>query len=160
MRAHRAYDVCSTTVCSPDELPFGCRQARLRRATGALALALVLAAGAAGCAARSGPPAGGNAVADAQTALVNDLELGTLPIDVQASGGVVTLHGTVAEEAQVERALPVRRLPVRPPQGDVHERHRGRHAAAARERGGPERRGGVLGLLARRLPVPHPQRRT
>ena len=111
-----------TTVSSPDDLPLGCRparaaprQGRLRRAPGVLAMVLVLAAGAAGCAARSGPPVGGNAVADAQTAvrvktaLVNNVELGTLPIDVQASGGVVTLHGTVAEEAQVERALAVAR---------------------------------------------------
>ncbi len=108
----------------PDGLPFGCLPARGVRwrgraggASGAavLLVVLVLATVTAGCAARSGPPAGGNAVADAQTAvrvktaLVNDLELGTLPIDVQASGGVVTLHGTVVEEAQIERALAVAR---------------------------------------------------
>ncbi len=102
----------------------GCLTARgvrwRRRAGGGsdaavLLLVLVLATGAAGCAARSGPSARGNAVADAQTAvrvktaLVNDLELGTLPIDVQARGGVVTLHGTVADEAQIELALAVAR---------------------------------------------------
>ena len=111
-----------TTVSSTTELPFGRVPARktrwpwpdCRRAA-VLALALAAAAAVAGCAARAGPPAGGNPVADAQmavrvkTALVNDLELGTLPIDVQASGGVVTLHGTVAEEAQIERALAVAR---------------------------------------------------
>ena len=91
------------------------RQRGFRRAAGALVLALLLAAGAAGCAARTAPPAGGNPVADAQTAvrvktaLVNDLELGTLPIDVQAVGGVVTLHGTVEDEDQIERALAVAR---------------------------------------------------
>ncbi len=90
------------------------RRAGCRRAA-ALALILAVLAGGSGCAARSGAPAGGDVVADAQTAvrvktaLVNDLELGTLPIDVQAVGGVVTLHGTVAEEAQIERALTVAR---------------------------------------------------
>ena len=65
---------------------------------------------AAGCSLRSAPPAS-TAVADAQTAvrvktaLVNDVVLGTLPIDVRAEAGVVTLHGSVCSAEQVDLAL-------------------------------------------------------
>ena len=64
----------------------------------------------AGCSARSVPMAS-TAVADAQTAvrvktaLVNDVVLGTLPIDVRAEAGVVTLHGAVRSAGQVDLAL-------------------------------------------------------
>ncbi len=74
-------------------------------------LAVVLLIGmAAGCSARTAPIAS-TAVADAQTAvrvktaLVNDPALGTLPIDVRAEAGVVTLHGTVRSAAEAEQAL-------------------------------------------------------
>lgn len=84
------------------------RLRRFRRAITALILLLVAASASAGCAARSR-----TAVENAQTAvrvktaLVNDVELGTLPIDVQAAGGVVTLEGTVLTAAQIDRALAV-----------------------------------------------------
>ena len=64
----------------------------------------------AGCGARSGR-VGSAAVADAQTAvrvktaLVNDAVLGTLPIDVRAEAGVVTLHGNVNSAGEVDLAL-------------------------------------------------------
>ena len=86
------------------------RRRRLRRLAAALALAGAAAAGAAGCAARSP-----TAVADARTAvrvktaLVNDVELGALPIDVRAQGGVVTLEGTVRSVAEIDRALALAR---------------------------------------------------
>ena len=70
----------------------------------------VAAAASAGCAARSR-----TAVENAQTAvrvktaIVNDVELGTLPIDVQAVGGVVTLEGVVSTREQIDRALDVAR---------------------------------------------------
>ena len=78
-----------------------------------LSVALVIAA--AGCSARS-TPVTSTAVADARTAvrvrtaLVNDAVLGTLPIDVRARAGVVTLHGTVRLVEEVELALAVARL--------------------------------------------------
>ena len=59
--------------------------------------------------------ASATAVADAQTAvrvktaLVNDLLLGTLPIDVRAETGVVTLHGTVRSVEEMDRALALAR---------------------------------------------------
>ena len=64
----------------------------------------------AGCGARSGR-VGSAAVADAQTAvrvktaLVNDAVLGTLPIDVRAEAGVVTLQGNVNSAGEVDLAL-------------------------------------------------------
>ena len=69
-----------------------------------------MGSGAAGCAARSP-----TAVADARTAvavktaLVNDAGLGTLPIEVHARGGVVTLEGTVRSAAEIDRALTLAR---------------------------------------------------
>ena len=68
----------------------------------------------AGCSARSVPMAS-TAVADAQTAvrvktaLVNDVVLGTLPIDVRAEAGVVALHGSVCSARQVDLALDLAR---------------------------------------------------
>ena len=61
-----------------------------------------------GCSAR-----GGVSIVDAQTAvqvktaLVNDATVGTLPIDVQAHGGMVTLVGTVRSAVEVDQALAV-----------------------------------------------------
>ena len=81
---------------------------------GRLVVAAMLVAVAAGCSARSAPSASA-AVVDAQTAvrvktaLVNDTELGTLPIDVRAAAGVVTLRGTVNSAAEVDRALALAR---------------------------------------------------
>ena len=78
-------------------------------------LAVTLVVAAAGCSARSTPVIS-TAVADARTAvrvrsaLVNDAVLGTLPIDVRAQAGVVTLHGTVRLAEEVELALDVARL--------------------------------------------------
>lgn len=71
---------------------------------------VMFAVAAAGCGARSGRVASA-AVADAQTAvrvktaLVNDAVLGTLPIDVRAEDGVVTLHGNVSAAGEVNLAL-------------------------------------------------------
>lgn len=85
-----------------------------RRLSAALALTGVLAASAAGCSARSAAPVS-TAVADAQlavrvkTALVNDVALGVLPIDVEARSGVVTLRGAVPSDAEIDRALALAR---------------------------------------------------
>lgn len=74
-----------------------------------VAVAMLVVA-AAGCGARAGRTAPA-AVADAQTAvrvktaLVNDAVLGTLPIDVRAEDGVVTLHGNVESAGEVDLAL-------------------------------------------------------
>ena len=73
----------------------------------AAALLLLFAAG---CSARMAPAAS-PAVADARTAarvrtaLVNDAVLGTLPIEVRADAGVVTLGGTVRSADEVDLAL-------------------------------------------------------
>ncbi len=78
--------------------------------TAALVLVVVAAVGFAGCATRSR-----TLVTDAQTAvrvktvLVNDPELGTLPIDVRARQGVVTLEGIVRSTAEIDRALALAR---------------------------------------------------
>ena len=70
----------------------------------------IAAAVSSGCAARSR-----TAVENAQTAvrvktaLVNDVEVGTLPIDVEAAGGVVTLAGVVRTAEQIDRAVEVAR---------------------------------------------------
>ena len=75
-----------------------------------LVAAAMLVVAVAGCGARSGRTASA-AVADAQTAvrvktaLVNDAVLGTLPIDVRAEEGVVTLHGNVSSAGEVDQAL-------------------------------------------------------
>ena len=75
-----------------------------------LLAAAMLVVTVAGCGARSGR-VGSAAVADAQTAvrvktaLVNDAVLGTLPIDVRAEAGVVTLHGNVSAAGEVDLAL-------------------------------------------------------
>ena len=77
--------------------------------------ALVIAAAAlvAGCIA--GATTTTTVVGDAQTAarvktaLVNDTTLGTLPIDVQVRGGLVTLRGTVRSAAEIDRALALAR---------------------------------------------------
>ena len=81
-----------------------------------MTLFAVAALGATGCSARSATvAASATAVADAQTAvrvktvLVNDLLLGTLPIDVRAETGVVTLHGTVRSVEERDRALALAR---------------------------------------------------
>ncbi len=82
------------------------------RAGGGLIAAAVLLMVASGCSARSAATAS-TAVADAQTAvrvrtaLVNDPVLGTLPIDVRAQGGVVTLRGTVRSTGEEDLALAV-----------------------------------------------------
>ena len=104
-------------VCSPHLLSFdglvartAVSRRRYRRLTAALALLVVAAAASAGCAARSR-----TVVTDAQTAvrvktvLLNDAELGTLPIDVQARQGVVTLEGIVRSTAEIDRALALAR---------------------------------------------------
>ena len=44
-----------------------------------------------------------------KTALVNDVEIGTLPIDVEVAGGVVTLEGIVRTPDQIDRAVAVAR---------------------------------------------------
>ena len=99
--------------CLPfDVRPTGKKDRRrwFRRVAAVAALVVLAAAGSAGCAARSR-----TAVANAQTAvrvktaLVNDVELGTLPIDVEAAGGMVTLEGIVQTSAQIDRALDVAR---------------------------------------------------
>ena len=80
------------------------------RSTAGLSLLVLAAAATAstGCAARSR-----TAVENAQTAvrvktaLVNDVEIGTLPIDVQAVGGVITLEGIVRTPEQIDRAVDV-----------------------------------------------------
>ena len=83
---------------------------RLRRGIAALVLLVAAASVSAGCAARSR-----TAIENAQTAvrvktaLVNDVEIGTLPIDVEAAGGVVTLEGTVRTPDQIDRALAIAR---------------------------------------------------
>ena len=83
---------------------------RLRRGIAALVLLVAASSASSGCAARSR-----TAIENAQTAvrvktaLVNDVELGTLPIDVEAAGGVVTLEGIVRTAAQIDRALDVAR---------------------------------------------------
>ncbi len=75
-----------------------------------LLAAAMLAVVVAGCGARSGRVASA-AVIDAQTAvrvktaLVNDGVLGTLPIDVRAEAGVVTLYGNVSAAGEVDLAL-------------------------------------------------------
>lgn len=105
-----------TAVPGLDPLPSGrhtpSRIGRLRfhRLTAALALVGIAAAVSAGCAARSR-----TAIENAQTAvrvktaLVNDVEVGTLPIDVEAAGGVITLEGIVRTPAQIDRAIMVAR---------------------------------------------------
>ena len=105
-----------TAVFPPNAVWFGWPPARragrllLGRLTAALLLIVLSAAASAGCAARSR-----TAIENAQTAvrvktaLVNDVELGTLPIDVEAAGGVVTLEGIVRTSAQIDRALDVAR---------------------------------------------------
>ena len=106
-----------TTLSSPHLLSFAAWAARTavwrrrhRRVTAALALVVVAAVGFAGCATRSR-----TLVTDAQTAvrvktvLVNDPELGTLPIDVRARRGVVTLEGIVRSAAEIDRALALAR---------------------------------------------------
>ena len=81
-----------------------------RASIAVVSLLAAFVAGSTGCSARSAPIAS-TAVADAQTAvrvktaLVNDPVLGTLPIDVRAAAGVVTLQGTVHSAAEVEQAL-------------------------------------------------------
>lgn len=71
-----------------------------------LILTLVAVAASANCAARS-PTAVGDAqtAARVKTALVNHHELGTLPIDVRARGGVVTLAGTVRSVEDIDRIV-------------------------------------------------------
>ena len=75
-----------------------------------LLAAAMLAVAVAGCGARSGRVASA-AVVDAQTAvrvktaLVNDAVLGTLPIEVSAEAGVVTLSGNVSAAGEVDLAL-------------------------------------------------------
>ncbi len=44
-----------------------------------------------------------------KTALVNDVELGTMPIDVVARGGAVTLQGAVRSAADADRAVALAR---------------------------------------------------
>ncbi len=84
------------------------------RAAFRLLTAALLVLAAAGCGARSGRMAT-TAVADAQTAvrvktaLVNDAVLGTLPIDVRAEDGIVTLQGSVTSAGEVDLALALAR---------------------------------------------------
>ena len=81
-----------------------------RASIAVVSLLAAFAVGSTGCSARSAPIAS-TAVGDARTAvrvktvLVNDLVLGTLPIDVQVEGGVVTLHGYVSAAGEADRAL-------------------------------------------------------
>lgn len=105
-----------TAVSGPDPLPSGrhtprsVAHPRFRRLTATLVFVGIAAAVSSGCAARSR-----TAVENAQTAvrvktaIVNDVELGTLPIDVEASGGVVTLEGIVRTPEQIDRAVEVAR---------------------------------------------------
>ena len=86
-------------------------RARWRPLPGGLALAAALVVTA--CAPVIGP-----AVADAQltvrvkTALLNDVDLGTQPIEVRVEGGVVRLTGRVRSDADRDRAIDiVRRVP-------------------------------------------------
>lgn len=68
---------------------------------------LLVTAAATGCSSTIG----GTAVRDAQlgasvkTALVNDPQLGTIPIEVRVTGGVVRLTGGVKSDAQRQRAI-------------------------------------------------------
>lgn len=79
---------------------------RLPRCTPCVCSALLAAVLLTGCA-----PAIGPAVEDAQivmrvrTALVNDPDLGTHPIDVRVAAGVVTLTGVVPSESEARRAV-------------------------------------------------------
>ena len=105
-----------TVVSASDTRPAACQTRsritaqRSRRLIAVVTLFLVAAAASSGCAARSR-----TAVANAQTAvrvktaLVNDVEVGTLPIDVEAAGGVVTLEGIVRTPDQIDRAVAVAR---------------------------------------------------
>ena len=107
-----------TSVSGPDARAAAClttpnriRQHARRLTAGLSLLALAAAtAGSSGCAARSR-----TAIENAQTAvrvktaIVNDVELGTLPIDVEAAGGVITLEGIVRTSEQIDRALDVAR---------------------------------------------------
>lgn len=107
-----------TSVSGPDTRPSlhrtnaGVIRRFLGRSTAGLSLLALAAAtaGSSGCAARSR-----TAVENAQTAvrvktaIVNDVELGTLPIDVEAAGGVITLEGIVRTSDQIDRAVAVAR---------------------------------------------------
>ena len=79
---------------------------QMRRTTAATWL-ILLAAAATGCSSTISP----TFVQDAQlgasvkTALVNDPQVGTIPIEVRATGGVVRLTGRVDSDAQRQRAI-------------------------------------------------------
>ena len=85
------------------------------RVVGRVCLAIALAAG--GCGALVSPAFAGSQdpVRDAQlavrvkTALVNDVELGTMPIDVVVRNGAVTLRGVVRSAADADRAVALAR---------------------------------------------------
>ena len=60
----------------------------------------------AGCSARGTVPlVDAKTAVQVKTALINDAALGTLPIDVRVSGGLVTLQGAVRSRDEVDRAL-------------------------------------------------------
>lgn len=64
----------------------------------------------AGCAANVAPGVNDTHLAlRVQTALINDPEIGTLPIEVRATGGLVTLTGRVRSSSDRERAVRVAR---------------------------------------------------
>ena len=83
------------------------------RVVGRVLLAIALAAG--GCGVLVSPASAGSQdpVRDAQlavrvkTALVNDVDLGTMPIDVVARDGAVTLRGAVGAAADADRAVAI-----------------------------------------------------
>lgn len=81
-------------------------------ATRARLLALLLGlAGSAACAAATSPLdiQSARAAAMVMTALVNDPQIGTRPIDVRVTDGVVRLSGRVASAAEVARAVAIAR---------------------------------------------------
>lgn len=77
------------------------------RRTLAVASMIVLAAVAAGCSSTINPAFVRDAKlgASVKTALVNDPQVGTIPIEVRAIGGVVRLTGRVTSDAQRQHAI-------------------------------------------------------
>ena len=81
------------------------------RLAGAVSLAVVLGGVLAAPAFAGGQDAAGDAqlAVRVKTALVNDVELGTMPIDVVARDGAVTLRGAVGSTADADRAVALAR---------------------------------------------------
>ncbi len=110
-----------TTRTARTVVPDARRPRSRRRAAGRgrvvprLAGAVCLALGLGGAAIPEAFAGAQDAARDAQlavrvkTALVNDVDLGTMPIDVAVRGGAVTLRGVVGSAADVDRAVALAR---------------------------------------------------